>query len=111
MKRILTIMPAVIISVMITAMDIWSTLPSVMKTVSLSGLTLMAVIMILKKKRTGLSAIDRGLVIYTALITGIFWLPISFLANAVPVYHTGMLYTVLLCITVFPALFGKRYFT
>lgn len=104
-------MPAVIISVMITAMDIWSTLPSVMKTVSLSGLTLMAVIMILKKKRTGLSAIDRGLVIYTALITGIFCLPTSFPANAVSVYHTGMLYAVFFCVTAFPALFGKRYFT
>lgn len=104
-------MPAVIISVMITAMDIWSTLPSVMKTVSLSGLTLMAVIMILKKKRTGLSAIDWGLVIYTALITGIFWLLPSFPANAVSVYHTGMLYAVFFCVTAFPALFGKRYFT
>lgn len=111
MKRILTMMPAVIISVMITAMNIWAAHPSVMKTVSLSVLILMAVIMSLKKKRTGLSAIDRGLVIYTALITVIFWLPVSFPANAVPVYSTGMLYAVLFGVTAFPALFRKRYFT
>lgn len=104
-------MPAVIISVMITAMGIWSADPLVMKTVSLSGLALMTVIMILKKKRTGLSAIDRGLVIYTVLITGIFWLPVSSPANAVAVYPSGMLNAVLFCITAFPALFGKRYFT
>lgn len=111
MKRILTVMPPVIISILITTMGIWSAIPSVMKTVSFSGLTLMTVIMILKKKRTGLSAIDRGFVIYTALAAGIFWLPVSSLANAVALYPSGMLNAVLFCVTAFPALFGNRYFT
>lgn len=111
MKRAMAIIPAVIISALITAMNIHEASLTVMKPLSLSGLILMAAVMNLKKKRLGLSAIDIGVVIYTSLVTGIFWLSPAFLVNAVSAYAAGMLFVCLFCVTALPALFRKRYFT
>jgi putative sterol carrier protein/NAD(P)H-dependent FMN reductase len=107
----MAIIPAVIISALITAMNIQEASFTVIKPLSLSGLILMTAVMNLKKKRLGLSAIDMGIVIYTALITGIFWLSPAFLVNAVSAYPAGMLFVCLFCVTALPALFRKRYFT
>ena len=111
MKRFMTAMPFVIISMLLTAINIWAGSPHVMKPVSLAALLLMSVVMALKKRASGLSAIDNGLLIYPALLTGISLLSPHRLSTGASSMPTALLYAVLFCVTAFPALFRKRYFT
>ncbi|MGO9015569.1 MAG: NAD(P)H-dependent oxidoreductase [Dissulfurispiraceae bacterium] len=111
MKRLLTALPFVIISMLLTSLNIWAGIPQVIRPASLAALLLMSAVMALKKRVSGLSAIDKGLLIYTGLQTGIFLLSARSLSPAASDLPTCLLYTVLFCVTAFPALFQKRYFT
>ncbi len=111
MNRFLTIMPFVIISMLLTSLNIWAGIPEIIKPVSLAALLLMSAIMAMKKRVSGLSAIDSGLLIYTWLQTGIFLLSARSLSPAASDLPNCLLYVVLFSVTAFPALFRKSYFT
>lgn len=111
MKRFLTVMPFVIISMLLTSLNIGAGIPQVMRGASLAALVFLSAVMVMKKRVSGLSAIDRGLLIYISLQTGIFLLSASSLSPAAADLPTCLLYVVLFCVTAFPALFRKRYFT
>jgi putative sterol carrier protein len=113
MKHILQAMPFVIISMLIASINIGATNPRVIILVSLMALLFMSLIMGLKRKLSGMSMIDLGLLIYTASQAGISLLSpsTSILYSINSNYPTSLLYAVLFCVTAFPALFQRHYFT
>lgn len=111
MKRTVHIMPFVVIGLLITSINIWARNPHVLQPVSLAALLCMSAIMVLKKKSTGLSAIDVSLLTYTALQAAASLSALSFLSPVASHFPSALLYAVLLCVTAFPALLRRRYFT
>ena len=109
MKRLVGMLPVIIVSAYFTVGNMTGFRFPVMKGLTLLGFALLAVVLYLRK--SGLSAIDRGFLIFLAFNTVVFWflppLPRKIIAES----NVGILYLVLFAVTALPALFGKRYFT
>ncbi|MCX5817422.1 MAG: NAD(P)H-dependent oxidoreductase [Proteobacteria bacterium] len=111
MKKLLEIFPAIILTVYITAGNMTGFRLSFVRPLSLSGLIFMALILFLRRKKNGLSAIDKGFFVYFTVNAVVFWVFPQNLADIAAAFPTGLLYTILFILTAFPALFMRRYFT
>jgi len=111
MKKLLEFFPGIILTVYIITGNMTGFRLSLMRPLSLSGLILMALTLFLRRKKNGLSAIDRGFFAYFAANAVAFWIFPQTLANITATFPTGILYAILFIFTALPALFMRQYFT
>ncbi len=109
MKRLVGMLPVIIMSVYFTVGNITGFRLPVMKGLTVLGFALLAVILYLR--RSGLSAIDRGFLIFLAFNTVVFWFFPPLSRKIIAESNVGILSLALFAVTALPALFGKRYFT
>lgn len=111
MKRLLAAVPAVIISLYVTAGNMRAFRPSSMRPLSIAALLLMAAALAAKAKRGGLSAVEKGFFVYLALNALVFWTSPGSAGFIMGNYPTGILFAVLFFMVAVPALTSRSYFT
>jgi multimeric flavodoxin WrbA/putative sterol carrier protein len=111
MTRFLRIMPPVILTAYITAGNMAVFRESAMQPLSLCGLILMGLVLYARRKKDGVTAIEKGFFLYMALNAVVFWGFPETLSPVIADFPTGVLYTVLFAVTAAPALLKKQYFT
>ena len=111
MKKITGFLPFIILSCYFTLGNMTGfNLPG-MRAPAVAGLVLMVVALYLRKRVSGLSAIDRGFLIFMALSAVVFLLFPRGPAEVIAEYNVALFYLVLFAITALPALISRRYFT
>ena len=111
MKRLLRIMPPVILAAYITAGNMAAFRESSMRRLSVFGLILMGLALYTRRKGEGVSPIEKGFLLYMALNAAAFWGFPDSLAPVIADYPTGVLYGLLFLVVAAPALLKKSYFT
>ncbi len=111
MKRLYSVLPAVILAIYATVGNMGHFSLPIMRPLSLSAFMLMLLVLYRKRKADGLSAIENGFAFYTAFNVAAFWAFPQSLARVAAALPTGMLFAFLFGTTALPALFAKRYFT
>ena len=82
-----------------------------MQVLAVAGFVLMAVALYLRKRVSGLSAIDAGFLIFLALSAAAFLFFPRGPAEVIAEFSIGFFYLVLFAVAALPALIAKRYFT
>lgn len=111
MKRLSGIVPVVILSSYFTLVNVTGFRLPAMRVLAVSGFILIAVALYLRKRVSGLSAIDTGLLIFMAFNAAAFVFFPQGPAEVIAEFNITLLYIVLFAVTVLPALISKRYFT
>jgi hypothetical protein len=111
MKNIAGVLPFVILSVYFTLGNMTGFRLPAMRAPAVAGLVLMAFALYLRKRVSGLSAIDRGFLIFMALSAAAFLVFPRGPAEVIAEFNIGLFYLVLFAVTALPALISKRYFT
>lgn len=111
MKKIIGVLPFIILSGYFVLGNMSGfRLPS-MRLLSAAGLVLMTLALYLRKRVCGLSAIDRGFLIFLALSAALFLIFPRGPAEVIAEFSIGLLYLVLFAVAALPALISKRHFT
>jgi multimeric flavodoxin WrbA/putative sterol carrier protein len=111
MKNVAGVLPFVILSVYFTLGNMTGFRLPAMRAPAVAGLVLMAFALYLRKRVSGLSAIDRGFLIFMALSAAAFLVFPRGPAEVIAEFNIGLFYLVLFAVTALPALISKRYFT
>jgi multimeric flavodoxin WrbA/putative sterol carrier protein len=112
MKRVMGILPHVIITVYVTLLSIGTFGPSGLKGAGVAGLLLMAgSVLFARRGGSGVSPVIKGYILYFVLNVIVFWAPLEGTARALSTNPTAFLYGCLCAITVLPAIFARQYFT
>lgn len=111
MKHLFGILPVIILSAYITIGNIAGFRPSLMRPLSVAALVLISLILFLRHRADGLSAIDKSFLIYMAFNTIVFWGFSQSIAPLIAGFPTGFLYAILFLVVAIPAFFMKSYFT
>lgn len=111
MKNISGIPPVIILSLYFTLGNVSGFRIPTMRVLAVAGLVLMAIALYLRKRASGLSAIDRGFLIFMALSAAAFLFLPRGPAEVIAEFNIGFFYVVLFAVTALPVLIAKRYFT
>ena len=111
MKNATGVLPFIILSIYFTLGNLTGFRLPAMRVPAVSGLVLMAVALYLRKRVSGLSAIDRGFLIFMALSAAAFLFFPRGPAEVIAEFNMGLFYLVLFAVAALPALISKRYFT
>jgi len=111
MKNLTGILPFIILSVYFTLGSMTGFHLLTMRAPAVAGLVLMAIALYLRKRTSGLSAIDRGFLIFMALSAAAFLFFPRGPAEVIAEFNMGLFYLVLFTVSALPALISKRYFT
>lgn len=111
MTKILSILPGIILAAYFTLGNMAAFRIPLMRPFSLIGFILMAVTLFLRKRVSGISALDRGFFTFMALNAAAFWGLPQTLIRTLTEFSAGILYLILLAAVALPALFAGKYFT
>ncbi|MBU4372417.1 MAG: NAD(P)H-dependent oxidoreductase [Proteobacteria bacterium] len=111
MKKITGVLPFIILSIYFTLGNMTGFHIPAMRALSVAGLMLMTIALYLRKRISGLSAIDRGILIFMALSTAVFLFFPQGPAEVIAEFNIGLFYLVLFAVSALPALILKRHFT
>jgi hypothetical protein len=111
MKKITGAQPFIILSIYFTLGNMTGFRLHAMQVLAVAGLVLMAITLYPRKRMCGLSAIDRGFLVFMALSAAAFLLFPRGPAEVVAEFNIGFFYLVLFAVATLPALIAKRYFT
>jgi multimeric flavodoxin WrbA/putative sterol carrier protein len=111
MKNISGILPFIILSIYLTLGNITGFRLPAMRVLVVAALVLMAAALYLRNRLSGLSAIDKGLLIFLALSAAVFLFFPRGPAEMIAEFNSGFFYLVLFAVAALPALISKRYFT
>jgi multimeric flavodoxin WrbA/putative sterol carrier protein len=111
MKKVLTILPFIILTLYFTLGNVPGFRLPAMRIAAIGGLVLMAAALQPRKRAGGLSAIDRGFLVFMALSAAAFLFLPQGPAEVIAEFNVGLFYLVLLAAVAVPAGLSKRYFT
>ncbi len=111
MRRVRAVLPHIIITLYLTALNVIHFGSFGLRAFSLTGILLMMLALYLSRERGGVSPVGQGYVLYLALNVAVYWMIPAWIARPVTVYPTAFLYGSLCAVTVVPALCAGRYFT
>jgi NAD(P)H-dependent FMN reductase len=111
MKKITGALPFIILSIYFTLGNMTGFRLPAMRIPAVSALVLMTVALYLRKRVSGLSAIERGFLIFMALSAAAFLFFPRGPAEVIAEFNIGFFYLVLFAVAALPALISKRYFT
>lgn len=111
MKKLTGVLPFIILSIYFTLGNLAGFRIPAMQVLAVAGLVLMASALYLRKRVSGLSAIDRGFLIFMALSAAAFLLFPRGPAEVIAEFNMSFFYVVLFAVTALPVLIAKRYFT
>jgi len=111
MKRLLRIMPPMILTAYITTGNMAVFRESPMRPLSLFGVILMGLFLYARRRAEGVTPVEKGFFLYMALNAAAFWVFPGTIAPVIADYPTGVLYGVLFLVAAAPALLRKKYFT
>lgn len=105
------ILPGIVITVFITIGNMSAFRPAAMRSFSVIGIVLMGLAAVLRRRAGGLSAIDRGFLVFMVMNGIAFWFFPQTLGQVIADFPTGTLYVVLFLMAAAPAALTDRYFT
>jgi multimeric flavodoxin WrbA/putative sterol carrier protein len=111
MKKIAGALPFIILSSYFTLGNMTGFRLPMMQVLAVAGFVLMAIALYLRKRVSGLSAIDWGFLVFMTLSAAAFLLFPRGPAEVIAEFNVGLFYFVLFAVTALPALITKRYFT
>ena len=111
MKKLIGILPFIILSLYFTLGNMTGFRIPAMQVLAIAGFVLMAAALYLRKRASGLSAIDAGFLIFLALSAAVFLVFPRGPAEMIAEFSIGFFYLVLFAVAALPALVAKRYFT
>ncbi len=111
MKNLSRIAPFIIVSAYFTLGSMAGFRLPAMRILAVAGLVLMAVVLHLRKRVSGLSAIDKGFLVFLVLSAAAFLFFPQGSAEVIAEFNIGFFYLVLFAMAALPALISKRNFT
>lgn len=111
MKKVTGVLPFIILSLYFTLGNMTGFRLPAMQILAVAGLVLMAIALYLRKRVSGMSAIDKGFLIFMALSAAAFLFFPRGPAEVIAEFNIGFFYLVLFAVTALPVLISKRYFT
>lgn len=109
--RLLRLLPAIGLTAYIAFGNVVAFRPDAMRPFAVIGIVLMLLVAALRRRAGGVSAIDRGILVFMAINGIAFWVFPQTLGAVVALFPTGTLYGVLFLIVALPAALKKQYFT